>query len=65
MTAPRRNSSFSTRWVPFRPVRREICIIESPSQCCHPRKKGSQLCAAHDEETNQLAADRLAAGWPS
>jgi hypothetical protein len=60
-----RDSGWSLRWVPFRPVRRELCIIETPAECIRPRLKGSQLCAAHDEETDRLAADRLAAGWPA
>lgn len=47
------------------PARLELCIIETPAQCSRPRLKGSQLCAAHDEETDRLAAERLAAGWPS
>ena len=47
------------------PARRELCIIETPAQCSRPRLKGSQLCAAHEDETDRLAAERLAAGWPS
>lgn len=60
-----RDSGWNLRPVPYRPVRRELCIIETPSECTRPPLKGSQLCSAHDEETDRLAADRLAAGWPA
>lgn len=61
----RRDSAWNTRPVPYRPVRRELCIIETPVECSRPRLKGSQLCASHSEETDQLAADRLTKGWPA
>lgn len=66
MSGQRRESAWTTRWVPFRPVRRELCIVETDGvECSRPRVKGSQLCAAHDAETDRLAAGRLAAGWAS
>ena len=62
----RRDSAWSTNWVPYRPVHRELCIIEHPSgPCARPRQKGSQLCGPCNEETNRLAAERLTAGWAS
>lgn len=62
----KRDSAWSTIWVPFRPVRRELCIVETDGvECSRPRRSGSQLCAAHDDETDRLAAARRAAGWPA
>lgn len=62
----RPGEDWSTPHIRFRPVRRELCIVEHPSgPCVRPQKPGSQLCRQCDEETDRLAAKRVEAGWPT
>lgn len=49
-------------WTPV--VLRQLCVVElEDGPCKRPRKDGSQLCGPCDEETDRLAAERLAAGF--